>query len=238
MAGTAIKPTDAWGELSQFASKLPMRRSHPLRALILLAFVLLIDFVSYERIQPFAPDARFTAWIPIGLIIAVGVAGIAILERDSLIFTRQVASTRAVIILVTLIAAGSLVYSSWGVPSYLQYSPSPAATQAAAMVLRTLTKGSQCVIVRHDTTDLLPTPYQRCAWSGPGGSVQVDYLVNWNQGLTTPSEYGFSYSPGDEPGEPDTCVEHVEGAWWAVMGESSDDPSNPCPFSFQFQGAP
>ena len=125
------------------------------------------------------------------------------------------------------------------VPPYLQHTPGSLATRQARQLLTTASQPENCVTVRHDPNGL-PAPYQRCAWvPGNGGPPQVDYSFHWNSDFSGPPPYlqGLSFTlGGTEPHEPDTCVRHLGGSWWAYT--APNEPQYVCPASFQFQGAP
>lgn len=206
---------------------------------VVLAVAVVIDFFAFERVQPFAANLRIAAWAPACVILAVGGVGILILARDSISRRRFIAAIRIALAFVTLFAVAALAWLDWDVPTYLQYAPSSAATSEATAAVRLARPGGSCIIIRHSSTDLLPTPYQQCA-EPPPAHRQGDafYLVNWNQDLVHPSEYGFIFSPGAVPDTPDACLRHVDGPWWALLGMNEDDPGGPCPVSYQFDGGP
>lgn len=101
------------------------------------------------------------------------------------------------------------------------------------------TRPETCTTVRNDPTGALPTPYQRCAWVPGDGPPEVDYNLDLNAGFDGPPPYaqGLSFTAsGVAPREPDSCVKHLGGSWWAYM--LPNPPEYVCPPSFQFQGAP
>lgn len=211
--------------------------------LAVLISVAVVDYFSYDRfqllVQPFAPRTPF--WIPICIVIFAGGIATALLLRSDLSDARFAGLVRTMLVLGSLGVAAALAWLNWGVPTPLQYAPNRAATLQAAADARSSSLDGQCRIVARAADDLLPVPYQECAeaWlPGVGPREQVTYLVNWDESLLTPSEYGFAYSPGAEPVAPDACVRYVGGPWWDILGQSQNDPQSPCPPSFQLQGAP
>jgi hypothetical protein len=203
----------------------------------------LVDYLSYARFQvlgrPVAPHTPF--WVPICVVILAGGISAVLLARRAGTDARFLGVARTMLVLASLGVAAALTFLNWGVPTALQYAPTPAATHQAVVDARTSSLDGACHIVRRAADDLLPVPYQECAvaWMpGVGPDEQVTYLVNWDQSLLTPSEYGFAYSPGAEPFTPDACVRYVGGPWWDILGQARDDPQSPCPPSFEFQGAP
>lgn len=173
-----------------------------------------------------------------GIWIAITV-GIGLVALSVFAWKRARALRAAVtyIVVVVAITAGFtwLVVSyplGLGVPGYLVHAPGAAAT-AQARLLSTSTHET-CVTVRHDPLHILPTPYIRC--TGAMGGGQVDYTMNW--GAKQPAqESGFVFNLGaSEPNDPDSCLRHLSGSWWAYM--SFGDPESPCPFSFELHGAP
>lgn len=149
---------------------------------------------------------------------------------------------------LALVIAASVVFvnfwrsnetHSLQVPAYLQGVPDETATVQALAAVDKATMPEDCAIVRSDPARTLPTPYQRCAWVPGDGPAQVDYNLNWNAGFNGPPPYreGLSFRAGGlEPRQPDTCVKHLGGSWWAYM--EPNFPQYVCPASFLFQGAP
>jgi hypothetical protein len=202
---------------------------------VLLVATLVIDYATYKRVQPFAPGARVSQWVPVAVIVGVGIVAMMIVGRHSFQHVRFVGPARAILIVATLASAIALAYFSWGIPDYLQYSPSAAATQQAASALRVATANGSCVVIRRDATGILPTPFERCAFSS-SSYPSVEFRVNFD--FRYPSEppyYGFNYSPSGPPISPDTCVDHVSGPWWAVIEQAV---AGACPNGYQLQGAP
>jgi hypothetical protein len=125
------------------------------------------------------------------------------------------------------------------VPAYLEHAPTANATGHALAALDRATTPENCTIVQRDPNRTLPTPYRRCAWVPGNGPSEVDYDLNWNAGFNGPPPYGEGLSfraGGLEPREPDSCIKHLGGSWWAYM--EPNPPQYVCPPSFQFQGAP
>lgn len=146
---------------------------------------------------------------------------------------RGVVAIPSVLALITLALVLSGCSDGPQAPSYLNDLPRLQASQQAALALGSATLRGHCIIVRHGDAGPLPTPFQRCAEQLYSGPPQVEYTTNWASGILNKS--GFVYRPGAvQPDEPDTCVKHVGGAWWAWMDPGNADGA--CASGFQSMG--
>lgn len=193
----------------------------------MLALLLIADAVLY------AVDLKvgLPTWLCVAIVVGIGIVAVGLLALERARTRSAAAAYAAVVLAMTGVFTWLAVTFplGWSVPGYLQHAPGSAAT-AQSRPLATVGGHESCVIVRHDPIHILPTPYQRCVgWFGGG---QVDYGVPANG----PWRNGLVFSPGgSEPVDPDSCLRHLDGPWWATV--STGDPAYPCPFSFEFEGA-
>jgi hypothetical protein len=195
--------------------------------------VLVVDVVVYNRDPPsvFNEPPNWTLVELIGGTGGLGLlAGLVLLAWKRIRNLLLTGSFVFVTVAITAIAAFvSIASDSVAVPpAVLQHAPAVAATRQAREALSVAKANWTCVIIRHDSTGPLPTPFLRCA-----NRSEVSYLVDWNG----QQFYGFLFSLGTtEPYYPDSCVRHLGGAWWANMWPG--DPAKPCAPSFSFEGGP
>jgi hypothetical protein len=205
--------------------------------ILVVVTTIVFDVLVYKRTEPDPPSgyASLPSWTLVAIVVVLGLAGLCVLAWKEARAKVLAVPFVVVMVVVTVLATWLSLTSVRGpsVPGAIEQVPSPAATRMATQALATAKQHGACVVVHRDPTRLLPTPYQRCAYSGIAGDAQVTYTVGWNGG----AGYGFVFSPGaTNPGGANTCVKHLEGPWWASMAEG--DPARPCPFSFQFEEGP
>lgn len=132
------------------------------------------------------------------------------------------------------------------VPSYLTRPPDAAASRLAWKELRaaSATANQTCVAVNHNFTSMLPTPYLRCSYKGPGEVSEVTYTIKGrrSEGFlfmpAAPTLPSTRDVPGNEvPGGADACIKHLDGPWWSLMPEGTLNPYT-CPPGFLFVDFP